>query len=385
MGGTAFADAAHQGFELDIQAINAWITPDGITLSGAHSLTLVSSLVCHITSNLPVGLHVEFASARLTLRADTPDGGPATVTVTQAHTSTSFVVDNETPTTIELSTDGYSWLGQHVQQELDRLAASLIETNAAESALVAQMEHDLVAQFQTQWTFAKWTLIPERLRYMTVAADPPPLDGFPEQLIDTRLPELRESWAQWPDVDLYTVTVSVRNNTKVEHIELVGDSIGDPFLHTFCPLPSDIEVIASCDGFRGDQRSFNLQAESGIRQFTRYRGQLDDFETRHVTIGETLRQVRITIPRARDRRPLVLHQIEIYGSRRETPSIAHLTVADLRGNGSPNVIAVSTNNEMVVLAHDGTEQWRTRLSQTVTHLSCHDCEVTGSSRYASAR
>ena len=358
-------------FEIEMCAVNAWITGDSIALTGATSLRLPDAVAWQITSDHPLGLHLDLAAARLTLRADTPDEAPAVVTFTQAGVSTSLAVDHEA-TSVDLPADGCSWLMEHLPRVLDQLAAS-----QADMANSAAEERETPPSLQTQWTFAAWTPVPEQLRRLTVAADPPPLDGFPEQLIDTRLPELRESWAQWPDADVYTITVALPDETVIDHVDLVGDSSDDPFLHTFCPLPPHIQASASSDGFRADNRALAVQPEAGSRHFIRYRGQLDRFETRRIAVGQALRQMRITIPRASDRRPLLLHQVEVYGTNSQTPPITQLTTADLTGTGAPGVIAVNANDELVVLAQDGRERWRTRFAQPVTHLSCHDLHGSG--------
>jgi hypothetical protein len=364
-------------FEIDMQAVNAWITADGIALTGATALRLPDSVTWRITSDHPVGLYLDLATARLTLRADTPDDNPAAVTFTRGGASTSLIINHETPTSVDLPVEGCVWLMKHLLHVLDRLAAQETEMPDAETAPLPAASREAQSPLGIQWTFAAWTPVSQQLRRLTVTADPPPLDGFPEQLIDTRLPELRESWVQWPDANTYTITVLLPDEAAIKHVDLVGDSLDDPFLYTFCPLPARIKASASSDGFRTDDRPLAVQSEASSRHFIRYRGQLDRFETRRIAVDQTLRQMRITIPRASDRRPLVLHQIEVYGNNQQTPPITHLATADLTGTGSPDVIAINANDELVVLAQDGRERWRTRLDQPVTHLSCHDLQGRG--------
>jgi hypothetical protein len=207
---------------------------------------------------------------------------------------------------------------------------------------------------------------------MTIAAAPAPLDGLPEQLIDTVPMETRETWQYWPKAPQYCVTLTFPQEIVIDSLNLIGDSLDEPFLKTFQPLPANIQVAASSDGFTADVRTCQVADASGETSFKRYRGILDRMESRRVVVRQRARQLRVTLPAPAANRPLVFQEIEVYGAALVPPGIAHLLSADLEGHGRLHVLVVTRANELVVLDEHGVEQWRYQFPALVNHLSCHD-------------
>ena len=192
---------------------------------------------------------------------------------------------------------------------------------------------------------------------MTVAADPAPLDGFPDQLIDTVICEVRWTRQQWPAAEHYQITLTLDDEMPLSHVRIVGDSQIDPTLRTFHPLPADLSVEASSDGFQHDIRAYPVEAESGLLRYKLFRDLEDQLETRSAKIDAKAAQIRIHVPAPANRAPLVLHEIEVYGSETVVPVTHFMITADL-GSGQATALIVNSANELIALSERGQERWR---------------------------
>jgi hypothetical protein len=233
------------------------------------------------------------------------------------------------------------------------------------------------ADWRSAWTAEVGMQVPERIRELTVEADPPPLDGFADQLIDTVLPEMRETWQQWPAAPEYKVTLRFPRPVALDHLRVVGDSRLDPTLRTFSPLPEGINATASSGDEPGDARPCTTTAGTGILRYKRYRDMEEQLETRDVLVNRTVRQVQLQIPAPACGRPLCLNEIEVYGSRQAPARVRQLAVADLQGNGRPQVVAVDDTGQLTVVDGEGRLLWQRRLPGICTHFSCQDLDGDG--------
>ena len=213
---------------------------------------------------------------------------------------------------------------------------------------------------------------------MTVSAAPLPAAGVAEELIDTVTFEVRDIWQLWPEAPEYQVTLTFPHEHAIESLNLIGDSINAPVFKVFTPLPEQIRVEVSNDGFKQDVRSCKVEATSGEACFKHFYGTLDRMETRRAVINQAARQVRITLPAPESGRPLTFQEIEVYGSRQVRPAITQLVSADLYGNGKPQTLMVDETNSLIVLDQEGSERWRYRFAANVNILSCHDLYNDGS-------
>lgn len=366
------AGPAQSGPGVTVQAASAWVSAEEIALAGATRLLIAGVPSLHFSADRPVGLYFDLNAAQVSVRLDGPDQAPASVR-TNAGGDRAITVKAGEDTVVALPASECRRIASLVRAELAALAAApQPEAKAGVEEPTAQPDG-----WQRVWTGEFGSLLPKRLRDLTVAADPPPIDGFADQLIDTILPEMRETWQQWPAAPEYTVTLRFPGATPLSHLRIVGDSPLDPTLRTFNALPEEIAVTVSDDEFRHDVRECAVEKASGYLRWRRFRDMEDRMETRRVQVGQRARQVRIRIPAPAAGRPLVLHEIESYGDQQVPARVRHLLVADLQGDGRPNVIAVDAADQISVFAADGTRLWQQAIPGITVHVSCHDLDGNG--------
>jgi hypothetical protein len=212
---------------------------------------------------------------------------------------------------------------------------------------------------------------------LTVEAEPEPIDGFPEQLCDTVYPELRDVRQQWPEADQYQVTLTLAEETQIARLRLVGDSLVEPFFKLFNPLPAGIKIELAGAAAGTVWRTHPAQALAGEAIQQRFRGMEDRLEALDYMLSQPVGRLRLTIPAAPPGRLLVFNEIELYAAETVIPGLSFMTPVNLAKADRPGVVAINRNNELVVLAADGIENWRRRLSSPVTHLSCHSLDGAG--------
>jgi hypothetical protein len=367
--GTDPGRAHLQALGLGLEATSAWVTSEFVRLAGAISLAMPGSQAWNLSSDSPVGIELDLKRARLAVRLDGPDTRQATLTLSYGGNSQVVHVDAQSPVEIDLPASLCQLWAAAIQRALADLKALDSPDLLAPEPTVDHLKLD--------WKFDGATRIQERLREMTVAATPLPLDGIPEQLIDTVPMEIRETWQNWPKAPQYNFTLTFPHERAIDSLNLIGDSLDEPFLKSFQPLPADIQVMASSDGFTADRRLCQVAAAPTETNFKRYRGQLDRMESRRVVVGQKARRLRVTIPAPVANVPLVFQEIEVYGTGLVPPGIAHLLSADLEGRGRRQVLAVTSAHELIVLDDQGHERWRHQFAAAVNHISCHDLHGDG--------
>jgi len=353
------------GFSLDARC--ALITTDIIFLAGFTQLTLRNFPIWRLESDQPINLNLDLDDARGFARLDEPNPNGATFRLIFDGKPVSISISGSETVEFEIPPDACTDLKTDLAQRF----ASLF------TALPAQPKRNGAIQsfgWQSGWRFNRWKVLPKRLRDMTISTNPAPADGFPLQLIDTILPEMREIWMQWPAAATYRFDLTFPKAYSLDFIRLVGDSQFDPTLRTFNPLPREISVTLSGDGFRRDQRKGEMTSHSSKLRYKRYRDMSDELETRQMHLGQSTQGVRIEMSA---KHSLVFHEIEIYTTETEIPPLRHVLLADINQDGANEVLLINAANELVLLAHDGAEIWRKELPHEVTHLSCHDLDGTG--------
>jgi hypothetical protein len=196
-------------------------------------------------------------------------------------------------------------------------------------------------------------------------------------LTDTVLPEWRTLVRQWPEAERYEIRLDLGEEVFIDRLEVIGDSLLQPTLRTFHPLPQGIQVMLSSDGFQKDRRPCPQEPEKGIVICPRFHGWEDHLERLRFPIADKARQIQVHIPSPPSGEPMVCHEIELYSDRWNPPPVRRLIAADLDGDGCWEVLALSAAHELVVLTEMGTERWRWQTSHPITHLSCHDLDGHG--------
>jgi hypothetical protein len=232
-------------------------------------------------------------------------------------------------------------------------------------------------QWQPAWLFDRWTPVNKRLRNLIVEALPPPIDGFPEQLIDTVYPEIRETSQQWPEASHYQINLTVPEETSISHVRVVGDSFIEPFFKLFSPLPEGIKVELSHKLHGEEWSPCHEKPEAGTAFQRRYRGNEDRLEAQTIAIHRKGRRLRLTIPAPAPGRKLTLNEIEVYATDTTIPEVEFIVTADLFGAGQKDIVAINEDQELLVLGFNGSELWRRLLPSPATSLACHDLDGNG--------
>ena len=363
------------GAGLEMQATSAMVTPGEVFASGALRVNLTRSLSWRFASDRPVGLHLDLTARRAIVQADGPDSVGAHVPLELGSEILRAEIEGQETHSFALPASACDGLLIAFQEGLAALQARL---SAPESTVATSLPE---GDWHEDWHFAAWErLMQERLRDVTVEAQPVPCDGFPEQLTDAVIPDgvgVRQLARQWPEAPQYDICLELGKETPLDHLRIVGDSYDQPTLRTFHALPKGISVAVSTDGFKQDARPCPAEPEAGLLSYERYHRWEDRFETLRVPIQGRARQIHIQIPAPPSGEPLVCHEIELYGQRRLTPPLRQMIPVDLDGDGRLEVVAVSAEDEIVVLDAEGRLRWRWQSPKRITHLSCHDMDGDG--------
>ncbi len=349
------------------QAVSAWISPQDISLGAAAHLSLAGAVDWQIQSRLPLGIQLDLDAGVLLLQYDTPEADSTIVDIRLDARGQTLELHPGERQSIALPAQSCRRLADFLKGELDRL----MQTSRPAPPPASSAEPVLPSGWSEGWRFANWKGIPEHLRDVMVAADPPPIDGFPEQLCDTVYPELRDARQQWPSADRYTIILTLKEEHLLSRVRLVGDSPLEPFFKLFNPLPAGIGLEAAGGKAGDDWRPLAAQPVPAEAIQLRFRGIEDRLEALDYAINQHVKRLRLTIPAPPPGRLLVLNEVELYSSAMVSPNLAFLSTLDLGDPQGVCFAAVSRGHELVVLRYDGVELWRRQLAGPVTHLSCH--------------
>jgi len=355
--------------DLIIQATGACVEADSAALAGATSFR-INSAECQIDSDRPVGIYLHAPARRLLIQPDTPDSDGANVELRVGDRRQYLTLAADDPCVVELPDS----LWRSVESAL-RDGLRLMSPDRPGPARTVMPQPDAA---KAEWVFDGWQPVRERIRNLQVTARPEPLDGYADQLVDAVTPESRALAAQWPDAPCYEIDIDLGDGeSSIDSIRLVGDSRAAPTLRVYRPLPQGIEVEISSDGFAQDRRRCDqpFSEETCIhRRFTRFE---DHLQALRIPVQQSARAIRIRVPRADDGGPLVLHEVEVFGSRPASARVARLLAADLNADGEEEIIAANTAHELVVLSAKGVLLWRQTLPSPITDLATHDLDGNG--------
>ncbi len=363
-------DPRREGFRIpgmEIQAVSLMATRQAIALSGALSVEVEPAY--SFRSDRPVGVYLDLASHQMILKADSPDSLEAHIQVRQGMQSFEVVLSSDQPLSFVLSSEACLDLAARLRE---RFRSSRPVTSCGLKPASQPM-----GAWHARWQFRAWQPVQERLRNVVVTAQPAPADGFSEQLVDTMLPEWRTLVRQWPEAAHYEIYLDLSEEAFIDHLRVIGDSLLQPTLRVFHPLPQGIRVALSSDGFQDDRRLCPYEPERGTTVCPRFHGWEDRFELVRFPIADKARQIRVHIPSPPTSEPLVCHEIEIYSNRWGLPPVKRLIPADLDHDGRLELVAVNAAHELVTLTEEGTERWRWQAPNPVTHVSCHDLDGNG--------
>lgn len=361
-----------EGAGLVLRATSAMVTAQEIYVAGAQECRIVEGLGWRVESDRPVGLHVDLAARRVTVQADGPDSVGAHVRLYLDSAIHQAEIVGQEPISFPLPAAGCERATAALRAGLAALAEELSEETLAAAPMLPERG------WREGWQFDGWQrLVQERLRNATISAQPKPLDGFAEQLIDAVLPDQRPLARQWPAAPQYDIQLELGREAFVDHLRIVGDSYDLPTLRAFHALPKGIAVAVSSDGFQEDVRPCVREPEAGVLSYERYHRWEDHFEVLRFPVEARARQVRIRIPAPPGGEPLVCHEIELYSDRWLKPAPRQVIPVDLDGNGRLEVVAVSEADEIVGLDAEGRVLWQWQAPKKITHASCHDLDGNG--------
>lgn len=365
-------DPQRQGIRragLTAQAVSLMATLQAIALSGVLSLEVEPAY--SFRSNRPVGLYLDLGSGQMIVRADSPDSLGAHIRISQETQSFEAELRDDQALSFPLSLDFTVRLATRLQEQFHMWRDTPRPVPPPASLVFPE------GAWRAGWQWGVWQPVQERIRNVAVTARPAPADGFPEQLVDTVLPEWRTLVRQWPEADRYEIHLELGEEVFIDHLRVIGDSLLQPTLRTFHPLPQGVQVMLSSDGFQGDQRLCHHEPRKEMATWPRFHGREDRFEALRFPIADKARQIRIHIPSPPAGELFVCHEIELYSNRWSSPPVKQLISADLDHDGRLELVAISLAHELVVLNEEGVERWRWQAPNPVTHVSCHDLDGRG--------
>ena len=318
-----------------------------------------------------MGLYLDLDARRGIVQADTPDSAGALVSIVLGGQRLNVLVEAGVPVSFDLPAAECDHLRAALADWLNGLAAP------AQREPQDAAPTDAAAPPDAQWQFDGWQPVQERIRAVTVSANPLPLDGYADQLIDTVTPEIRALSQQWPDAPRYEFQLELDEAQPLHSLRVIGDSRALPTLRVYHALPDGITASISSDGFAADHRACAEPIQRETYTHRRFYTFTDPMEALRIPIHQQARQVRLQVPRPPGDEPLVLHEIELYADRLRAPQVSTLAAADLDGDGSNELVAVSAADEVVVLSQRGEGRWRWQSDSAITHVSCHDLDGAG--------
>ncbi len=347
------------------QALSVWTGDRALALAGTTTLKL-ENVGWRLRSDVALSVLLDLSAGKLTLQLDEPGATTATVILALGREAHEITVTD--PVTLPLSAAGCTTLASDLTAWLASLKPAL---NAPADAGLATTRG-----WNSAWTYAGTTRLPERVREVCVTADPLPVDSSPDQLLDPVMPDgySREIWTQWPKADHYSLTLTFPQPRAVNALNILGDCIDDPSLRTFNPLPDGITVeVETADGSR---RPCAVNAAPD-RRYKRYRDAENRLEARTAPVGETARALHLRLPAPADGRPFVLHRLEVLGDGSVAPAVQHWLSADLNGDRRTEIVLVNAVNELTVLTEQGRVLWQCTLPVPVTHISAQPLDAKG--------
>lgn len=335
-------------------AASALLTADTLVLAGATGLTLPGLT---FRCDRPAALHLDLTAGTLTVTA--PADARPDLFLDAPVSEIRHPVSLPLPLAAALKSAVAAWLAAQ---------NPTLQPPATSPAAAA-------GSWPTLWAQPAGPAVPERLRNVCVTANPPPVDGIAQQLIDTVPPQSREIADQWPAAPRYDITLRFPAPQAVESLAILGDGVDEPTLRTFAPLPDGLTVEAEMiDGTREPC----AVADAPNRLFKRvYVDLAVALQSRKAAVNRTVAALHVHCPAPPHGRPLVLHELEVLGPRRIPPAVKHWLAADLDGDGQAEIVLVDVSGHLRVLDGQGCLRWERPLGLEATHLSLQPADAGG--------
>jgi hypothetical protein len=344
------------------QAASAYVDDHSIAFAGATEIILPGlTLLC----SRPISTSLDLAAGTITLQSD--DSVEASLSINGVkRTLAPKAVDQQqlSASLCSILTDAIgSWFGSLPSRSLAALTEEFPLTRETSG-------------WKSKWTFDSNSRVPEIVRNIRITADPLPVNGSPDELLDPVMPDgySREMWIQWPHAKHYTISLTLPEPRALSALTILGDCIDDPTLRTFHPLPKGITVESeSADG------TMLPCAVTSIpdRRYKRYRDAENRLAAYRANIDGKVSAVHIRLPAPEDGSPFVLHRLELLSDLTVAPVIEHWTAADLDGDGHQEIICANSLSELIVLDDTGCERWRHQLPAPITHISAQPLDPSG--------
>ena len=335
------------------RATSACVELHSLVFAGLTELQLGGLI---LKSNEPVGLLIDLTAGSLTFDADPT-----------AQTTLSY---NGNPAD-QLPSEFYTALTAEIAAWFATFPTTADVTPHSETEPAAESK-----VFRSAWSFDSGSRVPEIVRNLRITADPLPVNGSPDELLDPVMPDgySRETWIQWPQAPHYTISLTLPQPRRLTALSILGDCIDDPTLRTFHGLPDGITVEAESED--GNMLACNVTPAPDHR-YKRYRDAENRLAAHSAAIGHKVRSVHIHIPAPADGSPFVLHRLEVLSDRQIAPAIERWIAADLDGDGRAEIVITNALNELIVIDDSGRERWRRQLPMPITHISAQAVEAEG--------
>jgi hypothetical protein len=185
----------------------------------------------------------------------------------------------------------------------------------------------------------------------------------------------RNSYRMWNSTDNLEITLTLPESEKVGCLRLVGANKPAAEVAGRNPLPAEwcgtsgpvnkaddmkFSLVLSDDGFKNDLRKID---EPKIAfEYTCYPPEdhtcMQHFGTWRIEVGQKARQIRLT-PRAasKQRARLELRDIEVYAAARVDELAVKVSVADLDGEGSNELVVGTSEKQLAAYDAQGRQLW----------------------------
>lgn len=334
-------------------ATSVWVDTHSLALSGLTALQLPGlALRCES----PINVSIDLTKSTLILKTDIV--GPVEI-----------ILDDEIrklTADIPLSLEFAPEIGPSLVNAITAWFETMTEIESPEALPTALPESP--DHLRSAWAFDSKSRTPEIVRDLRITADPLPLNGSPDEMIDPVMPDgySREMWIQWPETEHYHISLTLPKPRLLSALNILGDCIDDPTFRTFHSLPAGITV--ECELEDGSLQSHQVEPLPD-RRYKRYRDGQNSLAAHAASIDEKVRALHIRLPAPQDGNPFVLHRLEVLSDQKVAPEIEHWTTADLDGDGQIQIILTNAQQELIVIDAEGQERWRKKLSMPITHIS----------------
>ncbi len=216
---------------------------------------------------------------------------------------------------------------------------------------------------QPLWHSQVGCIRPEAIASTSVISNKKFTEGEPGDLIDGQIPMYFNLVTSWPASTALTFDLGRPTGlAEIDFRTMLEDQAA-----------KGVGVELSNDDFHADRREISYTAGPGhsyIAPWWSYGFKL--FRGCTIPVNQTARYVRLNLSQP-DRAAEILFRRQ--GTREARPRSVH--VADLNGDGKPEIIVATEWNEVCVFSADGKRLWSHQLEGPITHVLCTDLDGNG--------